>query len=86
MVTDFELNALVDGQLANKERREVLAEINKSARLKTRLEELKNLKQLIQRAYGDNAPTATPANKRVSDRTRGRNVAHQRPRHLAHGS
>jgi anti-sigma factor RsiW len=53
MITDFELHAFVDDQLANEERASVLEETARSAELAARLNELRNLKQLVQLAYRD---------------------------------
>ena len=51
MITDFEMNAFVDNQLAWEERVGVLEEARKSQLLARRLTELQRLKQLMRYAY-----------------------------------
>jgi hypothetical protein len=55
MITDFEMNAFVDNQLAREERICVLEEARKSQLLASRLTELQRLKQLMRRAYQEYA-------------------------------
>lgn len=70
MITDFELQAFVDDQLAEEERAGVLEETATSTRLAARLNELRNLKQLIQLAYPDTgAPGSGQGSSSVADGT-----------------
>jgi anti-sigma factor RsiW len=75
MITDFELQALVDGQLSNKQRSDLLDEIRRSAELRARFEELQQLKQLIRQAYRDDAPSPPAKPKRTANRDRRRHAA-----------
>jgi anti-sigma factor RsiW len=56
MITDCELHAFVDGQLAGQERSHVLEASSKSPLLSRRLAELQRLKQLVQSAYREPPP------------------------------
>ena len=68
MITDFELHAFVDDQLAEEERAGVLEETATSTRLAARLNELRNLKQLVQLAYPDTgAPDSGRNSSPVAD-------------------
>jgi len=68
MITDFELHAFVDDQLAGEERASVLEETARSAELAARLNELRNLKQLVQLAYRDTvAPDSGQDSSPVAD-------------------
>jgi anti-sigma factor RsiW len=66
--TDTELHAFVDGQLAGEERACVLEETTNSAPLAARLEELQNLKQLVQLAFRDvDCPAARSARRQPDE-------------------
>ena len=69
-ITDIELHAFVDDQLADEERACVLEETATSAQLAARLDQLQRLKQLVQLAFRDvDCPGAHGA-RRQSDEQR----------------
>ena len=61
MITDYELQAFVDDQLACEERLYVLEAARESRLLATRLAELQRLKALLQFAYRANADCSPSA-------------------------
>jgi len=61
MITDYELQAFVDDQLACEERLCVLEAARESPLLAARLAELQRLKALLQFAYRVNADCSTSA-------------------------
>jgi anti-sigma factor RsiW len=60
MITDFELHAFVDDQLAGEERSHVLKEIRTSQRLASHLAELQRLKRLVRSAYPGHTECSAP--------------------------
>lgn len=52
-ITELELHAFVDGQLADEERARVLEAAQHSASIRARLDELDQLKSLMQLGYAD---------------------------------
>ncbi|MFZ0470662.1 MAG: hypothetical protein WAL92_17190 [Thiogranum sp.] len=67
-ITDTELHAFVDGQLAGEESACVLEETTTSAPLAARLEELQKLKQLVQLAFRDvDCPPARSARRQPDE-------------------
>ncbi len=76
MITEFEIHAFVDNQLASQERARVLEEARKSELLAGHLGELQRLKQLMRRAYREyaeclalDAQPHTPADRPASQLT-----------------
>ena len=61
MITDYELHAFVDDQLACEERLHVLEAARESPLLAARLIELQRLKALLQFAYRAHADCSAPA-------------------------
>ena len=67
-ITEIELHAFVDGQLADEERAGVLEETATSAPLAARLNELKTLKQLVKLAFRDvECPAARSARRQPDE-------------------
>jgi anti-sigma factor RsiW len=51
MVTEFELHAFIDGELADEERANILDACAKSVALRTQLQQLLRLKDLVRTSY-----------------------------------
>ena len=51
MVTEFELHAFIDGEMVGDERTNLLEACAKSAALRTQLEQLQRLKDLVRASY-----------------------------------
>jgi len=66
-ITDIELHAFVDDQLADEERACVLEETATSAQLAARLDQLQKLKQLVQLAFRDVDCAAAHSARRQPD-------------------
>lgn len=53
MITEFELHAYIDGELAEEERNAVLEATSRSPALRARLNELRQLKEMVRTGYAE---------------------------------